>query len=94
MSGLLIGSGICLIGSILGSASLKAVFPDLSTLIRVSLAILGRLCNSAAFAIAYFYAAELFPTEVRYVEESGLVHPDYCMQFPNIYVDVNCVCSP
>jgi hypothetical protein len=31
----------------------------------VSLAILGRLCNSAAFTIAYFYAAELFPTEVR-----------------------------
>jgi OCT family organic cation transporter-like MFS transporter 4/5 len=67
MSGLLIGSGICLVGSILGSASLKAAFPDLSTLIRVSLAILGRLCNSAAFTIAYFYAAELFPTEVRNV---------------------------
>jgi MFS family permease len=67
MSGLGIASGICLIGSIVGSASLKAAFPDLSTLIRVSLAVLGRLCNSAAFAIAYFYATELFPTEVRNV---------------------------
>ena len=67
MSGLGIASGICLIGSIVGSASLKATFPSLSTFIKVSLAVLGRLCNAACFGIAYFYTTELFPTEARCV---------------------------
>ena len=33
--------------------------------LTVALAVIGKMCTAAAFAVAYNYSAEIFPTVVR-----------------------------
>ena len=90
MSGLCIASGVCLIGSIVGGSTLQTVAPSASVFIKVALAITGRLGNAAAFALAYFYATELFPTEVRCVE---MKFPKIVWILPSLLDDIMSTCS-
>lgn len=61
-------SGACLIGSFLVSGILTGfALHDIALLAKVSFAICGKCFIAAAFAVAYFFGSELFPTEVRCV---------------------------
>ena len=73
-------SGACLICSFLVSRILTGfALHEIALLVKVGFAICGKCFIAAAFAVAYFFASELFPTEVRcvrtYVQESVL--PDH-----------------
>ena len=61
-------SGACLVCSLLVSDILTAAAqPEMALLAKVGFAICGKCFISAAFAVAYFFGSELFPTEVRCV---------------------------
>ena len=61
-------SGACLICSFLVSRILTGfALHEIALLVKVGFAICGKCFITAAFVVAYFFASELFPTEVRCV---------------------------
>lgn len=59
-------SGVCLVCSLLVSNILTAAAqPDMALLAKVGFAVCGKCFITSAFAVAYFFGSELFPTEVR-----------------------------
>jgi hypothetical protein len=45
--------------------SVQLFFHYFAAVLKIVLALIGKMCVAAAFAVAYNYSAELFPTVVR-----------------------------
>ena len=60
-------TGVCLMGSNLLPPMLDHSLPTVSLYVKIGLVLIAKLSLSGIFNVAYFYSAEIFPTEVRYV---------------------------